>query len=199
MRTLLMALTMTAAAFTASAAPAPTPDDPFTWMEEIEGARALDWARAENARSLPVLQNDPRYAGLHAEALEIVTAKDRIPGRGLHRRRDAAQLLAGRRAMCAASGAARSLDSYRTGTTRTGRPSSTSTPCPRPRARTGSTRARPACRPTTATAWSSLSDGGKDAVTVREFDTVTETFVEGGFDLPEGKQRRRPGWTRTPC
>jgi prolyl oligopeptidase len=34
----------------------------------------------------------------------------------------------------------------------------------------------------------SLSNGGKDAVTFREFDTTTRTFVEDGFVLPEGKQ-----------
>src|SRR5690606_35912672 len=33
----------------------------------------------------------------------------------------------------------------------------------------------------------SLSDGGKDAVTIREFDTVEKRFVEGGFVLPESK------------
>ena len=55
-------------------------DDPYAWMEEIEGARPLEWAKAENARSLPQLQNDPRYAGLYADALKIATAKDRIPG-----------------------------------------------------------------------------------------------------------------------
>ncbi|MCA3721974.1 MAG: S9 family peptidase, partial [Phenylobacterium sp.] len=55
-------------------------DDPFTWMEEIEGERALTWAKAENARSLPRLQNDPRYAGPYAEAQAIATAPDRIPG-----------------------------------------------------------------------------------------------------------------------
>ena len=55
-------------------------DDPYIWMEEIEGTRALDWARAQNARSLPVLQGDPRYAGLEAQALEILNAKDRVPG-----------------------------------------------------------------------------------------------------------------------
>ena len=33
----------------------------------------------------------------------------------------------------------------------------------------------------------SLSDGGKDAVTVREFDRATRTFVDGGFVLPESK------------
>ena len=35
----------------------------------------------------------------------------------------------------------------------------------------------------------SLSDGGKDAVVVREFDTTTRRFVDGGFSLPEGKHR----------
>ncbi|HEX8063525.1 MAG TPA: prolyl oligopeptidase family serine peptidase, partial [Allosphingosinicella sp.] len=35
----------------------------------------------------------------------------------------------------------------------------------------------------------SLSDGGEDAVTVREFDLPTAKFVEGGFVLPKGKQR----------
>ena len=35
----------------------------------------------------------------------------------------------------------------------------------------------------------SLSDGGEDAVTVREFDLATGKFVrQGGFVLPKGKQ-----------
>ncbi|GAC1579079.1 MAG: hypothetical protein NVS3B5_12050 [Sphingomicrobium sp.] len=33
-----------------------------------------------------------------------------------------------------------------------------------------------------------LSDGGEDAVSVREFDLATGTFVEGWFNLPKGKQ-----------
>ena len=34
----------------------------------------------------------------------------------------------------------------------------------------------------------SLSDGGEDAVTVREFDLVTGKFVPDAFVLPKGKQ-----------
>jgi prolyl oligopeptidase len=34
-----------------------------------------------------------------------------------------------------------------------------------------------------------LSDGGEDAVTVREFDLDAGRFVDGGFTLPKGKQR----------
>ncbi len=34
----------------------------------------------------------------------------------------------------------------------------------------------------------SLSDGGEDANSLREFDLPTRTFVAGGFELPKGKQ-----------
>jgi prolyl oligopeptidase len=34
----------------------------------------------------------------------------------------------------------------------------------------------------------SLSDGGEDAVTLREFDLEKSAFVDGGFSLPSGKQ-----------
>src|SRR5215218_8180215 len=70
--------TLMAGVFLMAAAPAP--NDPYTYMEEIEGAKAMAFARAENARSLPQLQNDPRYPGLYEEALKIATATDRIPG-----------------------------------------------------------------------------------------------------------------------
>jgi prolyl oligopeptidase len=55
-------------------------DDPYLWMEEIEGTRAMDWAKAQNARTLPVLQGDARYATLESQALAILNAKDRMPG-----------------------------------------------------------------------------------------------------------------------
>jgi prolyl oligopeptidase len=28
--------------------------DPYLWLEDKDGARALDWVRAQNARTLPV-------------------------------------------------------------------------------------------------------------------------------------------------
>ena len=58
--------------------------DPFGWLEEIEGARALDWARAENARTLPVLESDPRFAPMRAEARSILTSPARIPTGSIH-------------------------------------------------------------------------------------------------------------------
>src|SRR5436190_173496 len=69
-----------AAVVMGSAAGAATvPDDPFVYMEEANGEKAMAFVNAENARSLPVLQNDPRYKANYAEALKLATAKDRIP------------------------------------------------------------------------------------------------------------------------
>jgi prolyl oligopeptidase len=190
--TSFMTLTPAIAADSAKPAEARTPlaelgkDDPYLWMEEIEGTRALDWAKAQNARSLGVLQGDARYADLQAKALAILNAKDRVPGvsfagdgslrnfwqdadhvRGLWRKT--------------------TLESYRTA---------------EPAWETildidALTKAENAnwvfkgasCIPPEETrCLVALSNGGKDAVTVREFDTTTKSFVPGGFVLPEGKQ-----------
>src|SRR5207344_159335 len=71
---LITCYTSPAAAQTASAG-----TDPYLWLEDLEGPKALDWAKAENAKTLAVLQKDPRFAGFHAEALTIGEADDRIP------------------------------------------------------------------------------------------------------------------------
>ncbi|WP_395671436.1 prolyl oligopeptidase family protein [Phenylobacterium sp.] len=162
-------------------------DDPYVWMEEIEGARALDWAKAENARSLPQLQNDPRYAGLYADALKIATATDRIPAVGLGgdgRLYDFWQDQTHVRGIWRST----SLESYRAGA---------------PDWRTlidldALAKAESAnwvwhgvacLPPDDARCLVELSDGGKDAAVVREFDVAAGRFVEGGFTLPEGKHR----------
>ena len=185
MRTLLMALTMTAATLSAAAASAQTPEDPFTWMEEIEGTRALDWARAENARSLPVLQNDARYAGLHQAALDIVNAKDRIPGVGFSGDgtlgnfwQDATHVRGVWRRT--------SLDSFRTDEPVW----ETVLDFDALAAAEGKNwvyKGATCLPPDETRCLVSLSDGGKDAVTIREFDRATRTWVEGGFMLEESK------------
>lgn len=175
-----LATSLPAAAF-------PDPNDPYVYMEEIEGQRALDFARAENARSLPRLQSDPRYEKLFADALTIATAKDRIPavgfaGDGALRNywQDAEHVRGIWRAT--------SLDTYRAG---------------KPEWRTlldldALSKAENAnwvwkgvdcLAPDDRLCLVSLSDGGKDAVEVREFDVRTGQFVTNGFKLPEGKHR----------
>jgi prolyl oligopeptidase len=53
--------------------------DPFLWLEDKDGARSMAWVKTENAKTLPVLQSDPHYVSLYADALKIAQAKGRIP------------------------------------------------------------------------------------------------------------------------
>src|SRR3954452_21050664 len=54
-------------------------DDPFLWLEEIEGGAALAWVARQNARTLAALESDPRFDGLYRVALDVLTSADRIP------------------------------------------------------------------------------------------------------------------------
>jgi prolyl oligopeptidase len=158
--------------------------DPFTWLEEIEGVRAIDWAKAENARSLPLLEGDPRFAPMRAEARAILTSPARIPTGSIHNgavynfwQDDVHVRGVWRRA---------SVDSYRKGA-----PAwenlidfdqlakaegenwvSSEFVCLAPEYRH---------------CMIELSRGGGDTSTWREFDTTTKSFVKGGFALPEAK------------
>ncbi len=186
---IMTAATLSSAALAGAAVTATTTaDDPFTWMEEIEGQRALDWARAENARSLPVLQNDARYQGFLDEALKIVNAKDRIPAvsfsgpkeselrnywqdpdhvRGVWRRT--------------------TLASYRTAEPQWETILDIDALAKAENANWVYEGAN-CLAPDYTRCLVTLSDGGKDAVSFREFDTTTKSFVKGGFEAPESKQ-----------
>jgi prolyl oligopeptidase len=65
----------------APALPSTTPGavDPFAYLEDIHGARAMAWVEKQNRRTAAVLETDPRFEPFRKEALAIFTAKDRIP------------------------------------------------------------------------------------------------------------------------
>ncbi|NDY97062.1 prolyl oligopeptidase family serine peptidase [Wenzhouxiangella limi] len=52
--------------------------DAFLWLEEVESEQALDWARAQNERSVAYLEAHPLFEPIHERNLEILTADDRI-------------------------------------------------------------------------------------------------------------------------
>ncbi|MBB4658021.1 prolyl oligopeptidase family serine peptidase [Parvularcula dongshanensis] len=60
-----------------------TSDDPYLWLEEVEGERALDWVRGQNDRSLEELQSSPFYQPMLDEAAAILTSEERIPAAAL--------------------------------------------------------------------------------------------------------------------
>ena len=168
----------------AAVAAAPDTGDPHAWLEDIEGERALAWVREHNARSLAVLQGDPRYQRLHDEALRIAEATDRIASptfragmiynfwqdpqhvRGILRRTTPAsyrttapdwETVLDVDALAASDGANWVYQGIN---------------CLPPEHRR---------------CLVSLSNGGKDAAELREFDLVTKTFPADGFRLPESK------------
>ena len=158
-------------------------DDPYLWLEDIEGDRALDWVREQNARSQAVLEGDPRFEQLHADALALANNRDRLPlgavregylynfwqdenhVRGIWRRSPLADYARGQPrwetildvdALAAAEGqnwVYKGAD----------------------------------CLEGTTRCMISLSDGGRDASTWREYDVAARRFVDGGFVVPEAK------------
>ena len=56
-----------------------TAADPYRWLEDVNGSRAMTWVKAENAKTVAVLEKDPRFAGIYKTALAMAQAKDRIP------------------------------------------------------------------------------------------------------------------------
>jgi prolyl oligopeptidase len=160
-------------------------NDPFIWLEEVGGAAALEWVARENARSLARLEGDPRYAGLYRDALAILTAPDRIPY---------PHFLGPR------LGNFWQDDRHPRGLWRVTTLASFAAPAPEWRplldidalaAAEGRSWVYQGARllpPEYRRALVALSDGGKDAAELREFDVAEARFVADGFFLPEGKQ-----------
>jgi prolyl oligopeptidase len=185
MRLLPLAL-LTALALPFTAVAQATPEDPYLWLEDVSSPRAMDWVNAHNATSTALLQADPHYQTFYDQALAIAGAKDRIPApsfvhgaiynfwqdpehlRGIWRKT--------------------TLNGYRT-------------PNPvwttvldvdalgKAEGKSWVLKGTQCLRPVEKLCLVSLSDGGEDAVEVREFDLDTGTFVTGGFHLPRGKHR----------
>jgi prolyl oligopeptidase len=162
-------------------------EDPFMWLEDVEGDRALTWVRGQNARSLPVLQNDARYAKLETDALAIVRAKDRLTFGGFTNGyisnfwQDAEQV----------RGIWRRADfaSWRAGTP-TWETLLDVDKLAKDEAKNWVYQGANALDPNDM--WNTivllqLSNGGKDASVEREWDVKTRSFVAGGFSIPEAK------------
>ena len=174
-------------------------DDPFLWLEEVEGEKALEWVEDQNDVSLSYLKALPNYEPLFQRNLEIYNSDERIPypdtrgdyvynfwkdadnKRGLWRRMPLEGYISGGSdwevvldvdALAEVEGE----DWVWKGAS-----------CLRPEYRL---------------CLLNLSRGGADATVIREFDTSTSEFVEGGFYLPEAKSRlswidENTGWAGT--
>ena len=188
MRRILIALaaaSLSVAAHAQTPAASAPPADPYVWLEDANGAKAMDWVHAENAKTTAVLEKDPHFAGLYADALTIAQAKDRIPApeligdevynfwrdqthvRGIWRKTSKADYANADPHWTTV------LDLDALSTAENANWVWEGENCLAPEYRR---------------CLILLSDGGEDAQTVREFDLKTMAFVPGGFVLPHSKQ-----------
>lgn len=163
----------------------PVAEDPYLWLEEVEGERALAWVEEQNAKTLPQFEDDPRFEDLRQEALEVYTSDERIPYgsihgnavynfwqddehvRGIWRRMDITDYAAGGgdwETVLDIDALAKEEDENWVW-------------------------AGANCLPQSDRCLVMLSRGGGDANVVREFDLETAGFVDGGFTLPEAKSQ----------
>ncbi|HKD20935.1 MAG TPA: hypothetical protein VKB71_02925, partial [Rhizomicrobium sp.] len=54
-------------------------DDPYLWLEDVHGAKPLDWVKEQNTKSLGVLTADGDYQKDYGDILSVLDATDRIP------------------------------------------------------------------------------------------------------------------------
>ena len=54
----------------------PILDDPYLWLENVEGEEALAFVEGLNEDSLAILENEPGFADYQKRAEDILSAKD---------------------------------------------------------------------------------------------------------------------------
>lgn len=181
---LLPALPAVRAAQPTSAAAMTAADDPYLWLEDVTGDKALAWVRERNAESRPVIEAEPGFADTRDRLREVLDSKERIPyatrigghlynfwrdqanPRGLWRRTTLAEYRKAQpnwELLLDLDALAKSEKENWVwhGVECLGGASSR--------------------------CLIALSRGGADATVVREFDMASKAFVPGGFSLPEAK------------
>jgi len=158
--------------------------DPFLWLEDVSGEKAIDWVKARNAKSQSQLESDPKFNALREDLLAILDSNARIPfigkqgdfyynfwrdkknERGLWRRTTLEKYKQAEPEWevildLDALGKAENENWVWKGAN--------------------------ILRPDYKRALITLSRGGADADTTREFDLEKREFVQGGFSRPEAK------------
>jgi len=54
-------------------------EDPFLWLEDIEGEKSLQWVKAQNEKTVAELKKYPEFQEIKEEILNILDSQDRIP------------------------------------------------------------------------------------------------------------------------
>jgi prolyl oligopeptidase len=159
-------------------------EDPFLWLEEEKGKKALEWVEQQNKKTVAKLESVPGFKKINERILEILNSDQRIryvfkkgnyyynfwrdaqQPRGIYRRTTLAE--------------------YRKANPRW----ETILDIDALAKEEGENwvyRGMSFVYPENNRCLVRLSRGGSDAVVVREFDIHSKSFVKDGFQLPEGK------------
>jgi prolyl oligopeptidase len=167
------------------AAAAPASDDPYLWLEDVNGARALAQVKEWNKATEDVLTADPRYESYRARARAIldderqIAAPERVMGdRVTNLWRDARNP----RGLWRVS----ALADYRAGHPRWHTLIDVDA-LGRQEGKSWVWHGADCLAPDYRRCLVSLSPGGTDADVVREYDSVAGRFIDGGFSLPAAK------------
>lgn len=159
--------------------------DKYAWLGDIHGEKPLAWVKEHNARTAAVLEKDPRFVELQAEALKVRESPERLPWpdfrsgtiynfwqdaqhvRGILRRTTVTDYLtADPKWETVLDYDALSKQDHQSWVAK-------DIQC---------------LHPENELCMVELSAGGEDAVIEREMDLKTGKFVAGGFVLPRSKQ-----------
>ncbi len=167
------------------AAPA-SDDDPFLWLEDVGGEKALAWAKAQSAKTAAVLEARPEYEPIYQRTLEILDSKEKIPTpellgdtvynfwkddvheRGIWRRT--------------------TIESYRSANPQWETVLDVDA-LAKADGKSWVWHGATCLPPAYERCMINLSPGGSDTHIYREFDTKKKDFVAGGYSLPEAKSQ----------
>lgn len=160
-------------------------DDPNLWLENTHGEKALSWVRSENDKALKRLTGDKRYETYRRDAFRIFTAKDRIAMPDFRASGVDNQWQDGKHPHGVWRHA--SLASYNSGKPRWQTILDLDA-LSKAEGKKWFLKGADCLAPQDRLCLLLLSDGGGDAIEIREFDVKSRQFVKDGFFLSRSKQ-----------
>jgi prolyl oligopeptidase len=159
-------------------------EDPYLWLEDVLGDKAITWVKEQNTKSQKLLEASPQFASIRDKVLEVANSRERIPAvskrgkwfynfwqdeknvRGVWRRTTMDEY----KKAAPQWEAVLDLDQLS-----------------KDEKENWVWKGSTCLYPDYDRCLLSLSRGGADASVVREFDMPTRSFVKGGFELKEAK------------
>ena len=59
-----------------------TQEDPYLWLEDVMGEKAIAWVKEQNAKTQKLLEAEPQFQPIRDKVLEVVNSRERIPAAG---------------------------------------------------------------------------------------------------------------------